>query len=313
MSYASAGGWAMPAAPDQKLPKATADQAGYDENGKWVCPPLPPGTRIYADFTGAGDVYSERERARARAEEEEAGLVEGSFFYGAKDMDTPDVVVLRRQDGGIDIVENGVHVGGTLSPRPAVYQIVRGKLERQVVEVPQADNDNRRPKLLILGHGRHGKDTVAELLRDEHDFTFASSSFFAAERVVRPALAVCGVVYPTLAECYADRVNHRAFWYEAIKAFNGGGKSRLAEEILVDHDIYVGMRSHAEFLASRELFDHVLWVDAVGRGLPPEPRASFDIDYDPETMIWIDNSGTLEDLRGNVRRFVSGLSTSSRT
>lgn len=166
----------------------------------------------------------------------------------------------------------------------------------------------RKPKLLILGHGRHGKDTVAEILRDHHGFSFASSSFFAAEMVVRPALAACGVTYDTLEECYADRVNYRSFWYEAISAYNRGGTSRLAEAILVDHDAYVGMRSNREFEASRKLFDIVVWVDATLRGLPLEPTSSLDIVYDPKTMALIDNNGTLEDLREEVAAFATALS-----
>lgn len=166
----------------------------------------------------------------------------------------------------------------------------------------------RKPKLLIIGHGRHGKDTVAELLRDKFGYSFASSSFFAAETVVRPALAACGITYDTLDACYADRVNHRGFWYEAIAAYNGRGKSKLAEAILEDHDIYVGMRSNAEFEASRELFDVVVWVDAFDRGLTPEPASSFDITFDPATMYRINNGGTLTDLEERVTQLVLALS-----
>lgn len=175
----------------------------------------------------------------------------------------------------------------------------RAELEEQ--GLLKADNDNELPKLLVIGDARHGKDTVAEILRDEYGFSFISSSYFAGEKVVRPALAACGITYASMEECYEDRVNWRAFWYEAIKAYNGGGKSRLAEEILEEHDMYVGMRSGAEFEASRHLFDYVLWVDASGRGVPPEPRDSFDIDFDRDTMFWIDNGGTLEDLRKRVQ------------
>lgn len=164
-----------------------------------------------------------------------------------------------------------------------------------------------RPKLLIIGHGRHGKDTVAELLRDTHGFSFVSSSYFAGQKVVRPALAVCGIHYNNMEDCYEDRVNWRAFWYEAIKAYNKGGKSRLAEEILEHHDMYVGMRSGSEFEASRELFDHVLWVDARERGVPLEPRDSFDIDFDPDRMIRIDNNGPPEALADIVSKLVASL------
>ena len=233
--------------------------------------------------------------ARARAEEEE----QGSFLFDeAPDHGpVPETVIFvsnpSNVTGHFSYEQQWMEGGDNISFRPPL----------------RADNDNRRPKLLIIGHGRHGKDTVGELLRDEHGFSFVSSSFFAAERVVRPALAACGVVYDTLEECYADRVNFRAFWYEAIKAYNGGGKSRLAEEILKEYDMYVGMRSGAEYLASRELFDHVLWVDACARGVPLEPRDSFDIDYDPETMIFVDNNGPPEELPGVITKVLGKLST----
>jgi hypothetical protein len=32
-----------------------------------------------------------------------------------------------------------------------------------------------KPKLLVIGHGRHGKDTVCEMLRDHYGYTFESS------------------------------------------------------------------------------------------------------------------------------------------
>ena len=36
------------------------------------------------------------------------------------------------------------------------------------------------PKLLVIGHGRHGKDTVCEILRDHYGYTFESSSKFCS-------------------------------------------------------------------------------------------------------------------------------------
>jgi hypothetical protein len=165
---------------------------------------------------------------------------------------------------------------------------------------------SKRPKVLILGHAQHGKDTVAELLRDSHGFSFASSSFFAAEKAVRPALAACGVSYLTLENCYEDRVNWRAFWYEAISAYNRGG-SRLAEEILKEHDLYVGMRSATEFEAAKHLFDQIVWVDASGRGVPPEPTSSFDIPYDPEVMDLVRNDSTIEELEREVNKLVGRI------
>jgi hypothetical protein len=156
------------------------------------------------------------------------------------------------------------------------------------------------PKILILGWARHGKDTVAEILRDVHGYTFASSSMFCAEEVCRPAMAELGITYDTLEECYADRVNHRATWYEAIKAYNAEDPARLAKGILESGDLYVGMRSAYEFAEARKLFSHIWWVDASGRGLPPEPRDSMDIDFEEDEFTLISNNGTLEDLHREI-------------
>ena len=147
-------------------------------------------------------------------------------------------------------------------------------------------------KLLILGHGRHGKDTVAEYLRDAHGVSFVSSSLFLAETVVRPALVAHGLVYDTLDACYADRVNHRELWRDIIADHNGEDPARLAKAVLAVSDCYVGMRTDREYLAARPLFDVVLWVDASARGLPSDP--SLTIPFRSNEMILIDNNGSLE-------------------
>jgi hypothetical protein len=152
-------------------------------------------------------------------------------------------------------------------------------------------------KLMILGHARHGKDTVAEILRDSLKLKFASSSFAAAERVMVPFLAAKGITYASLDECYADRVNHRQDWYEQIKAFNTPDAARLAREIYADNDIYVGMRSEVELNAVRDerLFDYSIWVDR-SKHVSPEPSTSCSITKEMANYV-IDNNGTLEQLK----------------
>ena len=155
-------------------------------------------------------------------------------------------------------------------------------------------------KILILGHARHGKDTAAEHLRDAHGISFHSSSLFLAANVVRPALARRGIFYESLADCYADRVNHRALWREIIEGFNAEDPARLAKAILASADCYVGMRQARELWASRALFDVIFWIDASGRGLPPEPADSMDIAFDPGWMVRIDNGGTPEAMQAQL-------------
>ncbi len=156
------------------------------------------------------------------------------------------------------------------------------------------------PRILILGHARHGKDTAAEHLRDAHGVSFRSSSLFLAEKVVMPELARRGLTYPDLAACYSDRVNHRALWRELIEDYNAEDPARLAKAILAEADCYVGMRMAREFWASRSMFDVIFWIDASARGLPPEGADSMTITFDPAWMVRIDNGASVETMKAEL-------------
>lgn len=154
------------------------------------------------------------------------------------------------------------------------------------------------PKLLILGHGRHGKDTVGDLIVEHYGFTKTSSSMFAAEHVVRPWLAANrGLTYSNLDECYEDRVNHRADWYQAISEYNADDLSRLASEVLAVSDIYTGMRDDREFYASRHLFDHVIGVTAFDRIGTLDPTFLVNLE---ECDFILTNDGDEDDLENDV-------------
>lgn len=154
-------------------------------------------------------------------------------------------------------------------------------------------------KLLIIGHARHGKDTVSELLVDVLGLKFRSSSDFANERAVYPVLAPKHG-YTSLEECYQDRVNHRREWYNLIRSYNGDDPSRLAREVMQENDIYCGMRHREEFEACRRegVFDHVIWVDASER-LPQESADSMSLTIDDADIV-VDNNGSFEDLKAAI-------------
>ena len=152
-------------------------------------------------------------------------------------------------------------------------------------------------KACILGHSDHGKDQFAEYL----GLPFKSSSSMALDLFMFDRLndhrESQGVTpYRDKVEAYADRHNHRDFWFNEISAFTNDDKARMAKEILKSHDVYVGMRCLIEYEASKHLFDAVYWVDAQHRK-PLEPMSSFSIDFIPHEMEWVDNNGTLEELR----------------
>lgn len=154
-------------------------------------------------------------------------------------------------------------------------------------------------KLLIVGYGRHGKDTVAEYLCKKHNLEFQSSSMHCAERVVFPALS--GMYgYKTIKECFEDRSNHRREWYELISEYCTDDLARIGREIFSVSDIYCGLRNKREFHAIKNngLFDYAIWVDRSDY-LPPEDKSSNTIEPWMADFV-IDNNGTLEQLYRNI-------------
>ena len=152
-------------------------------------------------------------------------------------------------------------------------------------------------KLLILGHGRHGKDTAADLIAEKLGLKSRSSSLFAAERVIMPAMG-----YASLEACFNERHEHRGKWFTLITEYNTPDKSRLVRELLESADIYVGLRNNCEYEASKHLFDFVLWVDASDR-VEPEPSTSFTITFNSKEMIKIDNNCNLDWLEKQINNF----------
>lgn len=162
-------------------------------------------------------------------------------------------------------------------------------------------------KLLICGHGGHGKDTVADIIAAQTGFVSTSSSNFAMQVLEEQIKQDLG--YASFKEAHLNRSKHRPYLYELIRDYNSPNKSRLSREILVNHQIYVGMRDLEEFHASKHLYDLMIWVDASER-LPLESKESFNIPKDEFDFI-IENNTTLPDLIRKVERiadkFVSEL------
>jgi|ERR1035437_649053 dephospho-CoA kinase len=159
----------------------------------------------------------------------------------------------------------------------------------------------KTPKLLFLGHKRHGKDTMAEILNQNFGLKYISSSQAAADIFIYNELKV-KYSYKSPEECFEDRVNHRAEWYELICWYNKEDKAKLAKQILTNSQCYVGMRDREEITEciKQELFDLIIWVDASER-LPLESPDSFNIDKSCADII-IDNNGTFDEFKTRVAR-----------
>lgn len=158
--------------------------------------------------------------------------------------------------------------------------------------------------ILICGYGEHGKDEVASRLAHKLGLTFTSSSKFIGEKVVFPLLAD-SEEYLDFDECYADRRNHRAVWFEAICDYNSVEPDKLTKDIIAEYDIYVGMRNPLEFEGSKHHFTHLIWVDASKRK-PNEDAASNGL-Y-PESFDYIlDNNGPLGELDNEIDKLILWL------
>jgi len=180
---------------------------------------------------------------------------------------------------------------------------------------PARQGHEYSPRVLILGHGEHGKDVTAELLRDHHGLSFQSSSRAAFEEAIWP---VIGLEYLPLAyqnenaavpdpiwnaakeACFEDRRNRRVEWRDLISAFNTPDKARLVKLVLAQNDMYVGLRCDQEYAASRHLFDLIIWVHR-----PSYPvDSSMRIEFDPSCMHSVVNAGSKDLLRSQLRKIV---------
>ena len=144
-------------------------------------------------------------------------------------------------------------------------------------------------KIMVCGHGGHGKDQFCEFL----GMQFTSSSRVALDKVIWDAI---GHGFADKDECYELRGNHRSVWYSLIKDYNTPDTTRLCRDIFKDKDVYCGIRDREEFLQAKKegLFDISIWVDASGR-VPPESSSSCTL-LKSDCDIVIDNNGTLAQL-----------------
>lgn len=161
-------------------------------------------------------------------------------------------------------------------------------------------------KLCIIGHGRHGKDTVAGMIGKELDYKFKSSSEAASEIFIFNELKD-KYNYKTPFECFEDRSNHRTEWYNLICDYNKEDKANLAKDIMKSNDIYVGMRDDNEMIECKRtgVFDIVIGVFDPRK--PLESPESFNINMFEVSDFIICNNGDLDELKRKVDLILYGI------
>lgn len=154
-------------------------------------------------------------------------------------------------------------------------------------------------KILILGHGQHGKDAFAEMINKEHGLRFTSSSL-AAFDVIWPALRECkSYKAGERSKAYEERRFNRKMWKALISLYNAADLTALCRKVLEENDVYVGMRCNKEYRSSKHLFDKIYYIDASDRIKIKDH--SMDIKFNPEEMELIDNNYELCELYWEVK------------
>lgn len=155
--------------------------------------------------------------------------------------------------------------------------------------------ENKR--LMIIGHGRHGKDTVAACL-EAFGHQYVSSSRYVGEHCVWPSWGKDR--YFSMEDCYEDRLMCRKTWKQLIRAYNTPDLTRTITEMFdAGMTMYVGMRDKDEFEAARNKYPdmQILWV--YNPRIPEETTECFDIER-PRDAIVVLNDGGLRDLTHRV-------------
>jgi hypothetical protein len=163
-------------------------------------------------------------------------------------------------------------------------------------------------KLNINGYARHGKDTVADMFCEEANLKKLPASLMYAEDIM-----TAGILgpYDSIEECFEDRVNHRAEWYDFIRSITDDNPFHYVIKTLTEGDMYVGHRSRYAFEKTQSMCDATIWVDASERGLPQEGRDSCNLDHFGHDFV-INNGLSIAHTRRQVQDIIRFLKNKER-
>ena len=134
--------------------------------------------------------------------------------------------------------------------------------------------------IAIIGHGGHGKSTLADIIAKEHEISWIDTSLAAFNLFIWKQLKG---VYKTKKDCLLDRVNNRQLWFDMISEFCKDDPSALITHIDKYFNMVVGIRSRREFDASKHLFHLVIGVWREGYDL--DPTFELDIVKDSDILV----------------------------
>lgn len=135
-------------------------------------------------------------------------------------------------------------------------------------------------RVLVVGHGRHGKDVTSSVLQNLYGLEFRGSSEVMCNE---PEILERFNQYETGEELFNARHSHREELYEAICEYNKEDRTRLARQVSQGGKYgYTGMRDFDEVMAciKEGLFTHIIWVERRGAPLDPSQTFTFEDIYE---------------------------------
>lgn len=114
------------------------------------------------------------------------------------------------------------------------------------------------PVLCFVGHGRAGKDTAGEYLRDRYGLRFVGSSSWAMRFYVAEKLGI------PVGEAWDSRHERRLEWKKILDDFREAhGHAACIRCVLRENDVVVGLRDFKELVAGRAagLLDLIVWIE----------------------------------------------------
>jgi hypothetical protein len=150
-----------------------------------------------------------------------------------------------------------------------------------------------RKRILVVGHGRAGKDTACEYLASVTDLRFAGSTSVFLARHVAARLGV------PEQEAYRTRHTNRHLWHRVGNEVRRHDPGLLLRESLAHAEIAAGVRDLVEIEACRRegLADLIVWV--ANNRVPTDSTVTFG---ERDCDVTVPNHWGLDEFRGRLLR-----------
>lgn len=149
-----------------------------------------------------------------------------------------------------------------------------------------------KPRILIVGWGRSGKDEAGAFFHQHCGLSYAGSTSWAA----LPLMAKFLDLPEQLA--WEQRHEHRQFWKDTCDKFRADDPLLLIKRALESgRQCVTGIRDKVEIDAAKAagIFKHILWIDRPG--IPPDFTVTFT---EADCTDYVRNDGSLRRFHRNL-------------